>query len=245
MISWEECWVYILRFYRPDSHFHKGKVSSVAGTLGNILLPVPVAHIRPLCYQCHRLHFSWSPTEKLSVWCDFWCFLHAWQLSLFHFSGIIYCFVCLTHLQIVVIFWGWLKRNKDNGVGFLWMLMVGVEGAHDQWQISVLWCCSGHWETSGCVCVTPPSLSLSLPPGPRRSFHDLYCTSSSSYWVVLQENVCHQPLNMCLNDISPVCLWECLRPRDDWTFVSTDKRLLRCDWSDLRCKKKEKKKKLF
>lgn len=46
-----------------------------------------------------------------------------------------------------------------------------------------------------------------LPPA-LRSSHDLYCMSSSSYWVVLQENVRHQPLNMCLNDISPVCLWE-------------------------------------
>lgn len=105
------------------------------------------------------------------------------------------------------------KKEKDNGVGFLWMSMVGVEGAHDRWQISVLWCRCGHWETSGCMCDSPA----------LRSSHDLYCMSSSSYWVVLQENVCHQPLDMCLNDISPVCLWECLFPRDGYVFVLKDR----------------------
>lgn len=73
-------------------------------------------------------------------------------------------------------------------------------------------------ETSGCMCDSPF----------LRSSHNLYCMSSSSYWVVLQENVCHQPLNMCLNDISPVCLWECLFPRDDWIFV-----LMERDYQDV------------
>lgn len=73
-------------------------------------------------------------------------------------------------------------------------------------------------ETSGCMRDSPF----------LRSSHNLYCMSSSSYWVVLQENVCHQPLNMCLNDISPVCLWECLFPRDDWIFV-----LMERDYQDV------------
>lgn len=55
---------------------------------------------------------------------------------------------------------------------------------------------------------TERHLDVCLTPRPLRSSHDLYCMCPPSYWVVLQENVCHQPLNMCLNDISPVCLWE-------------------------------------
>lgn len=178
----------------------KGKVSAAVVTLGNILPPV--------CYRCHGLHFPSTPTEKLSF--DLWCFLHVWQL---------FCLYYLLFLfdPFIEIF-GWRlkkkkKKEKDNGVGFLWMSMVGVEGAHDRWQISVLWCRCGHWETSGCMCDSPA----------LRSSHDLYCMSSSSYWVVLQENVCHQPLNMCLNDISPVCLWECLFPRDGYVFVLKDR----------------------
>lgn len=95
---------------------------------------------------------------------------------------------------------------------------MGEEGANDQWQISVRWCCCSHWETSGCMRDSPPS-PLPPPPAPRSS-HNLYCTSSSSFWVVLQENVRHQPLNMCLNDISPVCVPECVFPRAEWVFVS-------------------------
>ncbi len=39
----------------------KGKVSTAAVTLGNISLPVQVAHVRPLCYRCHGLHFPLTP----------------------------------------------------------------------------------------------------------------------------------------------------------------------------------------
>lgn len=38
-------------------HLHKGKVSNAVVTLGNILLPVQVIHIRLSCYRCHGLHF--------------------------------------------------------------------------------------------------------------------------------------------------------------------------------------------
>lgn len=58
----------------------------------------------------------------------------------------------------------------------------------------------------GAVVATERRLDECVTPQALRFSHDLYCTSSSSYWVVLQENVCHQPLNMCLNDISPVCV---------------------------------------
>ena len=177
----------------------KGKVSAAVVTLGNILLPV--------CYRCHGLHFPSTPTEKLLI-CD-----------AFFMSGNCLYFICIIYCvsvrPIYQIFWVIKKKQKRKTMGFLWMSKVGVEGAHDRWQISVLWCRCGPWETSGCMCDSPPAL---------RSSHDLYCMSSSSYWVVLQENVRHQPLNMCLNDISPVCLWECVSPRDGiCVCVSTDR----------------------
>lgn len=43
-------------------------------------------------------------------------------------------------------------------LGFLWMSMVGVEGAHDQWQISVLWCCCRHWDIWMYVWLPGPAL---------------------------------------------------------------------------------------
>lgn len=48
-------------------HLQKGKASAAVVTLGNILLPVLVAHIRPLCYRCHGLHFPSTPAENLSA----------------------------------------------------------------------------------------------------------------------------------------------------------------------------------
>lgn len=134
-----------------------------------------------------------------------------------YFVGIIYCVFLWPIYQIVVLFWGVkkkIKRKKDNGVE----IFMNVNGGcgRNPWSVTNL--CP--------VALLQPLRDIWmyawLPPAPRSS-HDLYCTSSSSFWVVLQENVCHQPLNMCLNDISPVCLWECLFPRDDWILVSVDR----------------------
>lgn len=69
-----------------------------------------------------------------------------------------------------------------------------------------------------------PGLSSSPP----------YCTSSSSFRVVLQENVRHRPLNMCLNDISPACLWSAAVFQEMSEYLFSTDRLLR--WSDWRCR---------
>lgn len=105
------------------------------------------------------------------------------------------------------------KKKKDNGI------FMNVKGG----------CGRSPWSVTNLCPVVPPWplrdiwMYVWLPPA-LRSSHDLYCMSSSSYWVVLQENVCHQPLNMCLNDISPVCLWECVFLRDGiCVCVSTDR----------------------
>lgn len=71
----------------------------------------------------------------------------------------------------------------------------------------------------GAVVTTERHLDVCVTPRPRTLSHKLCCTSSSSYRVVLQENVCHQPLNMCLNDISPVCVRERLSPRETSNVV--------------------------
>lgn len=192
-------------FYWPrlfSSFLHKGKASAAAVTLGNISLPVQVAHIRPpqLQVPCTPINPRWEKGSQCNA--ILWCFLHVWQMSLFYLYYLL-CFFRSTHLSNSRKFFGWEKKEERQwGLGFLWMSKVGMEGTHDRWQISVRWCsCGPLWDIWMYVWL----------PRTLRSFHDLYCMSSSSYWVVLQEkNVCHQPLNMCLNDISPVCLWECL-----------------------------------
>lgn len=133
-----------------------------------------------------------------------------------YFICIIYCAFVWPIYQIVVLFWGGKKKmKKDNGGRIcLWMSVVGVEGAHNLWQISVLRCCFGPWEASGCMC---------NPPAPRALLTICTVRLLPHSGLYFRKNVCHQPLNMCLNDISPVCLWECLLPRDNWIFVSTDR----------------------
>lgn len=118
-------------------HLHKGKVSTAAVTLGNILLPVRVAHIRPLCYRCHGLHFPLTPTEELSVQCDLWRFLHVWQMSLFYLYYLL-CF-CLTHLSNSCNFWVQKKRKKkkkDNGVRIFMNVSCGC--GRSPWSVTNL-----------------------------------------------------------------------------------------------------------
>lgn len=135
-------------------HLHKGKVSTAEGTLGNRKLPVQVAHSGPL------LQAPWTPAdprpEKQSHPGCFVCV----QLTVF--ICIIYCFSFVW--SIYQIFPG-VKAERQWGLGFLWMSMVGVEGARDRWRTSVLWCCGAHWETSGCMLDSPA----------LRSTHGLYC----------------------------------------------------------------------
>lgn len=165
----------------------KREVSAAAVTLGNT------------CWQC-RLHTSGlsatGAIDSHQVICD--AFLRVWQF--------VFVFICLIYL-----FGGKRKKKKRKWDLFFvvvffkkWMSEVGVEGAHDRWHD--LFC--------GAVVTTERHLDVCVTPRPCTLSHKLCCTSSSSYRVVLQENVCHQPLNMCLNDISPVCVRERLSPRE-------------------------------
>lgn len=77
-------------------------------TLGNMLLPVLVTHIRPLCYRCQELHFPLTPAEKLSTICD------AFFIS-GNFISYLFCFVWPIH-QTVVLFLR-LKKKKEKRKG--------------------------------------------------------------------------------------------------------------------------------
>lgn len=78
-----------------------------------------------------------------------------------YFICIIYCAFVWPIYQTVVLFWGGKKKEERQwGRICLWMSMVGVEGAHNRWQISVLWCCFGPWEASGCMCDSPGPRAL-------------------------------------------------------------------------------------
>lgn len=128
---------------------------------------------------------------------------------------IIYCIFVWPISQTVVLI-GAKKEERQWGRIFYECQWVGVEGAYDQWQISVLWCCCGHWETSGLYVWLPPPRPL-----PRSCALLTTCAVCPlpHTGLYFRKTVCHQPLDMCLNDISPVCLRECLCPRDDWMFV--------------------------
>lgn len=83
----------------------------------------------------------------------------------------------------------------------------------------------GHWETSGCMFEFPPTL-----PTPhftlfsRPVLYVLFLIPS-----VLQENVCHRTLNMCLNDIFFTCvLVRASAWRDETNICVCGQRLWRC-----------------
>lgn len=87
--------------------------------------------------------------------------------------------------------------------------MVGVEGAHDRWQISVLWCCCGHWETSGCMCDSPRPCALlatctvCLLPHTGLYFRKTSAINPSicasmTFHLCACESVCVLQMNTCL-----------------------------------------------
>lgn len=199
----EPCF-YLPVFYCLLSHqLCKGKVSTAAVTLGNTCqLPVQVAHIRPLCYRCCELPSTPASNSTMQS-----VMLSLCLAILFYMYYLL--FLVWPMYQIVVISLGRKKKKKKKKKDNRIFMNVNGGCGRSPWQISVLWCRLGPWEAYGCMCDSP-ALSSS---------HDLYCMAFSSYWVVLQENVCHQPLNMCLNDISPVCLWECLCPQAEYVFL--------------------------
>lgn len=170
-----------LVFYWPrlfSSFLHKGKASAAAVTLGNISLPVQVAHIRPSQLQvpCTPINPRWEKGSQCNA--ILWCFLHVWQISLFYLYYLL-CFFRLTHLSNSRKFFGWEKKKRRKTMGV--RIFMNVKGGYGRnpWSatnlcpVVLLWATVRHLD----VCVTPPDPALFSRPVLYVFFLILGCTS--------------------------------------------------------------------
>lgn len=200
-------------------HLHKGKVSAAVVTLGNILLPVLVARIKPLIFRCHGLHFPWTPAEKLSTM-RFVMLPSYLAMSLFYWYYLL-CF-CLTHLSNSCTFLGWKKKKEERQWGRIFMNVNGGCG-RSPWSVTnlcpvVLWPLRDVW-----MYVWLPVPVLFSQPVLYVFFLILGCTSGKRLPSTPQ--------------YVPQWHFTCVLVRvfvpERWLNICIDgKRLLRCDWSD-------------
>lgn len=108
-------------------YLHIGKVSAAVVTL----LPALVAHIRPVCYRCHGLHFPLTPSKKpkYNLMCD-----------AFFMSGNCLYFICIIYCVLVwpiyqILFLG--RKNKKRQWG---RILMNVEGGcgRSPWSVTNL-----------------------------------------------------------------------------------------------------------
>lgn len=103
--------------------------------------------------------------------------------------------------QIVVI--SWVKKRQWDFYECQWWVwkepMIGDKSL-----------------SCGAVVATERHLDVCVTPRPCALLTTCTVCLLPHTGLYFRKTSCHQPLNMCLNDISPVCLWECLCPRDEY-----------------------------
>lgn len=124
-------------------------------------------------------------------------------LSSCHFICIIYCFVW-PMFQIVVKSWVKKKERRQR------------EFYECQWWVWKEPMIGDKSLSCGAVATTERHLDECVTPRPCALLTTCTVCLLPHTGLYFRKTSAINPSNMCLNDISPVCVCECLRPRDEY-----------------------------